>query len=78
MTSKLIFVAWLALVLPAFTVRAQDASARVVQYHSNDIIPIHAKLKYTTLIELPSTEKIMEAAVGGVNDDLQIRFLVSV
>lgn len=64
MNSKLIFVAWLALVLPAFTVRAQDASARVVQYHSNDIIPIHAKLKYTTLIELPSTEKIMEAAVG--------------
>ena len=64
MNSKLIFVACLALVLPAFTVRAQDASARVVQYHSNDIVPIHAKLKYTTLIELPSTEKIMEAAVG--------------
>ena len=64
MNCKLIFVACVALVLPAFTVRAQDASARVVQYHSNDIVPIHAKLKYTTLIELPSTEKIMEAAVG--------------
>lgn len=64
MTSKLIFVAWLALVLPAFTARAQNASARVVQYHSNDIVPIRAKLKYTTLIELPPTEKIMEAAVG--------------
>jgi len=35
-----------------------------VQYHSQDIIPIHAKLKYTTLIELPATEKIMEAATG--------------
>ena len=64
MNYKVIFVAWLVLALPAFTVRAQDASARVVQYHSNDIVPIHAKLKYTTLIELPPTEKIMEAAVG--------------
>ena len=64
MNRKFIFIAWLALALPAFTVKAQDASARVVQYHSNDIIPIHAKLKYTTLIELPPTEKIMEAAVG--------------
>ncbi len=39
-------------------------SARTVQYHSQDIIPIRAKLKYTTLIELPTTEKIMEAATG--------------
>jgi len=43
---------------------AQDASARTVQYHSQDIVAIHAKLKYTTLIELPPTEKIMEAATG--------------
>ena len=42
---------------------AQD-SARTVQYHSQDIVPIRAKLKYTTLIELPTTEKIMEAATG--------------
>ena len=27
-------------------------------------MPIHAKLKYTTLIEVPATEKIMEAATG--------------
>lgn len=43
---------------------AQDASARTVQYHSQDIVPIHAKLRYTTLIEVPPTEKIMEAATG--------------
>jgi type IV secretory pathway VirB9-like protein len=42
----------------------QSASARTVQYHSQDIVPIHAKLKYTTLIEVPPTEKIMEAATG--------------
>src|SRR6202171_2945952 len=39
-------------------------SARTVQYHSQDIVPIHAKLKYTTLIVVPPTEKIMEAATG--------------
>jgi type IV secretory pathway VirB9-like protein len=39
-------------------------SARTVQYHSEDIIPIRARVKYTTLIELPATEKIMEAATG--------------
>src|ERR1700722_11605921 len=46
------------------TALGQDASARTVQYHSQDIVPIHAKLKYTTLIQLPPTEKIMEAATG--------------
>ena len=39
-------------------------SARTVQYHSQDIIAIRAKVKYTTLIELPTTEKIMQAATG--------------
>ncbi len=43
---------------------AQDPSARTVPYHSQDIIPIRAKVKYTTLIEVPATEKIMEAATG--------------
>ena len=49
-------------VLPV-SLLAQD-SARTVQYHSQDIVPIRAKMKYTTLIELPPTEKIMEAATG--------------
>jgi type IV secretory pathway VirB9-like protein len=62
MKSKLIFIAGLAVL--AMHAPAQDASARTVQYHSQDIVPIHAKLKYTTLIELPGTEKIMEAATG--------------
>ena len=39
-------------------------SARSVHYHSQDIVPIRAKVKYTTLIELPASEKIMEAASG--------------
>ncbi len=50
--------------IPCVPAIAQDAFARTVQYHAQDIVPIHAKLKYTTLIELPATEKIMEAATG--------------
>jgi len=57
-------IAWLAVSLSSVVAVAQDASARTVQYHSQDIVPIHAKLKYTTLIEVPPTEKIMEAATG--------------
>ena len=57
-------VTGLALALAPLVAVAQDASARTVQYHSQDIVPIHAKLKYTTLIEVPAAEKIMEAATG--------------
>jgi type IV secretion system protein VirB9 len=57
-------VAWVAVALSSTMAVAQDASARTVQYHSQDIVPIRAKVKYTTLIELPPTEKIMEAATG--------------
>jgi type IV secretion system protein VirB9 len=39
-------------------------SARTVQYHSQDIVAIRAKVKYTTLIEVPPSEKILEAATG--------------
>ena len=41
-----------------------DGAARLVKYHANDIIGIKAKLRYTTLIELPATEKILAAASG--------------
>ena len=64
MNRKIILIAGLALALPTAAAVAQEASARTVQYHSQDIIAVHAKLKYTTLIEIPATEKIMEAATG--------------
>jgi len=51
-------------VVSASTLAAEDLGARTVRYHAADIVPIHAKLKYTTLIEVPSTEKILEAATG--------------
>jgi type IV secretory pathway VirB9-like protein len=43
---------------------APAEQARTVQYHSQDIVAIRAKVKYTTLIVVPATEKIMEAATG--------------
>jgi type IV secretion system protein VirB9 len=64
MKRKLIFIAGLAVGLSSVAAVAQDASARTVQYHSQDIVAIHAKLKYTTLIEVPPTEKLIEAATG--------------
>jgi type IV secretion system protein VirB9 len=46
------------------TVAYSQQSARLVKYHANDIVSVRAKMRYTTLIELPSTEKIMEVATG--------------
>jgi type IV secretion system protein VirB9 len=60
---RLTFVAGVALVVLPIAAVAQE-SARTVQYHSQDIVPIRAKVKYTTLIVVPATEKIMEAATG--------------
>jgi type IV secretory pathway VirB9-like protein len=64
MNSTTLIFAGLGLGLSSAACIAQDASARTVQYHAQDIVPIHAKLKYTTLIEVPPSEKIMEAATG--------------
>src|SRR5580658_6302107 len=50
-----ITIAWLALTLPSTLAIAQEASARTVEYHSSDIVPIRAKVKFTTLIEVPPT-----------------------
>jgi type IV secretory pathway VirB9-like protein len=60
---RLKVVAGVALVVSSVAGVAQE-SARTVQYHSQDIVPIRAKVKYTTLIVVPGTEKIMEAATG--------------
>ena len=48
----------------AATVAHGQQSARIVKYHANDIVGVRAKMRYTTLIELPSTEKILEVATG--------------
>jgi type IV secretory pathway VirB9-like protein len=60
---RLGFTTGFILVLLSTSLVAQEA-ARTVLYHTEDIIPVRAKLRYTTLIELPAAEKIMEAATG--------------
>lgn len=41
-----------------------DSSARLIHYHTNDIVALKAKMRYTTMIELPAGEKILEATTG--------------
>ena len=53
----------LLLGLAAIVAHGQQ-TARLVKYHANDIVSVRAKMRYTTLIELPSAEKIMEIATG--------------
>jgi hypothetical protein len=60
---KLRFVAVLFLLITAASAFAEP-TARTVKYHANDIITVKAKLRYTTLIQLPTTEKILEVATG--------------
>jgi type IV secretion system protein VirB9 len=53
----------LLLGLAAAVAHGQQA-ARIVKYHANDIVSVRARMRYTTLIQLPSTEKILEVATG--------------
>lgn len=48
----------------AASVTHDPQTARLVQYHPNDIVPVRARMHYTTLIELPAAEKILEVATG--------------
>jgi type IV secretory pathway VirB9-like protein len=48
----------------AATVAHGQQSARIVHYHTKDIVSIRARMRYTTLIQLPPTEKILEVATG--------------
>ncbi len=43
---------------------ATDATARVVKYAKEDIIPVRAKLRFSTLIVLPEDEEILDFTTG--------------
>lgn len=51
----------LASILPAM---AADDGARVVKYGKEDIVPVHAKVRYSTLIVLPDDEEILDFTTG--------------
>ena len=50
--------------LAATVAHGQQTTARLIKYHTNDIVSVHARMRYTTLIQLPPTEKILEVATG--------------
>jgi len=41
-----------------------DTGARVVKYGREDIVPVHAKLRFSTLIVLPDDEEILDFTTG--------------
>ena len=43
---------------------ATDAAARVVKYSKEDIVQVHAKLRFSTLIVLPEDEEILDFTTG--------------
>ena len=47
-----------------FAATPELASSRVVNYHETDIVRIATALRFTTLIELPREEAILEATCG--------------
>jgi type IV secretory pathway VirB9-like protein len=47
---------------PAYA--ATDGAARVVKYAKEDIVPVRAKLRFSTLIVLPEDEEILDFTTG--------------
>ena len=45
-------------------VRADATGARVVKYSQNDIVPVRAKVRFSTLIVLPEGEDILDFTTG--------------
>jgi type IV secretory pathway VirB9-like protein len=46
------------------TLAATEAAARVVKYGKEDIVAVHAKLRFSTLIVLPEGEEILDFTTG--------------
>ena len=53
----------LLLLLPSATLHAADG-ARLVNYSQTDVIPIRAKVRFSTLIVLPENEEILDFTTG--------------
>jgi len=57
----LICLLWL---VPSLAVAHADDVARIVKYSRTDIIPIRAKVRFSTLIVLPADEEILDFTTG--------------
>jgi type IV secretory pathway VirB9-like protein len=59
--------ALLSLVLvfsPCGSLQAATGTARVVKYAKEDVVPVNAKLRFSTLIVLPDNEEILDFTTG--------------
>jgi len=54
----------LALVPSSIPLSAAADGARIVKYSKEDIVPVHAKLRFSTLIVLPENEDILDFTTG--------------
>jgi type IV secretion system protein VirB9 len=48
----------------SFPLAHADVAARIVKYSQTDIIPIRAKIRFSTLIVLPANEEILDFTTG--------------
>jgi len=59
-----LFLAGLLLSVATGGVFATETGARVVKYSREDVVPVHAKLRFSTLIVLPDDEEILDFTTG--------------
>jgi type IV secretory pathway VirB9-like protein len=62
--SALVAILLGALAFGASPARAASTEARVVEYAKEDIVPVRAKLRFSTLIVLPEDEEILDFTTG--------------
>jgi type IV secretion system protein VirB9 len=58
------FLMLLLLLGVSFVATAAGDGARVVKYSKEDVVPVHAKLRFSTLIVLPEEEEILDFTTG--------------
>jgi type IV secretion system protein VirB9 len=66
-SARWLMVSTVVVSTPAFAQLAPAASVggvRTIEYHPRDLVPVHAKMRFTTLIALPEGEDIVEATCG--------------
>src|SRR6266567_63069 len=59
-----LLIAGAAVFHPSATQAATEVAARVVKYSKEDIVPVRAKLRFSTLIILPEDEEILDFTTG--------------
>jgi len=63
-TTQRFHLALTLLLAVPLAVSAAGDGARVVKYSKEDVVPVHAKLRFSTLIVLPDDEEILDFTTG--------------